>query len=272
VPFKPYLDYLVSPAGINVLRDAPHDHLHHHGVMLAMRVEGIDFWVERPGAGSRVDRGLSDITVEHRGGAERVHFTQRLDWTLPDGDVVLQEQRTLAVYARDDLPATLVEWRSVLSVPVRERILAPAATLDGVEYHGLGVRFVQSMDEIGTFANASGAGGSGAEGAAATNNVRSPWCAYTAEAGGQPVTVVVFDHPRNTRHPATWFTMISPFSYITATLGLHNEPLIVRADRPLSLRYGVAVWDGRPDPVRIDGLYREWIRLSEAAAPQEQQS
>ena len=30
VPFKPYVQQLFSPRGVNVLRDAPADHLHHH--------------------------------------------------------------------------------------------------------------------------------------------------------------------------------------------------------------------------------------------------
>ena len=36
VPFKPYVRALYSPAGVNVLQDAPTDHLHHHGLMFAV--------------------------------------------------------------------------------------------------------------------------------------------------------------------------------------------------------------------------------------------
>src|SRR3990170_2782567 len=44
VPCKPYVEEFYSPAGVNVLRDAPADHLHHHGLMLAVKVDGVNFW------------------------------------------------------------------------------------------------------------------------------------------------------------------------------------------------------------------------------------
>ncbi len=45
-PRKPYLAKLFSPAGIQVLRDSPADHKHHHGLMFALAVDGVDFWSE----------------------------------------------------------------------------------------------------------------------------------------------------------------------------------------------------------------------------------
>ena len=53
VSFKPYVKELFTPAGMNILLDAPHDHLHHHGLMLALGINGIDFWGETPGCGSQ---------------------------------------------------------------------------------------------------------------------------------------------------------------------------------------------------------------------------
>ena len=35
--------------GENLLRDAPHDHLHHHALMYGIRVNGVNFWEETPG-------------------------------------------------------------------------------------------------------------------------------------------------------------------------------------------------------------------------------
>ena len=37
VPFKPYIKELYTPGGLNILLDAPPDHLHHHGLMFALR-------------------------------------------------------------------------------------------------------------------------------------------------------------------------------------------------------------------------------------------
>ena len=42
--FKPYVQVLRSPGGINVVRDRPYDHLHHRGLMFAVNMNGIEFW------------------------------------------------------------------------------------------------------------------------------------------------------------------------------------------------------------------------------------
>ena len=70
---------------------------------------------------------------------------------------------------------------------------------------------------------------------------RSDWFAYTAAVNGKPVTVAMFDHSQNARHPAWWFTMTKPFAYLAATLNMHREPLQVDSGKPLVLNYGVAM-------------------------------
>ena len=54
VSHKPYVMQITSPSGTNVLRDAPFDHLHHHGLMFAWRVNGVNFWEEVAGSGREV--------------------------------------------------------------------------------------------------------------------------------------------------------------------------------------------------------------------------
>jgi hypothetical protein len=98
---------------------------------------------------------------------------------------------------------------------------------------------------------------------------RCDWCAYHASVDGKPVTVAIFDHPGNPRHPAYIFTLLlKPFSYLSATLNLAKEPLLVTKGRPLALRYGVAVWDGTKRTAEIQQLYGRWLELeSQASLP-----
>src|SRR5665213_2878936 len=49
--YKPYVQALNTLDGYGVLRDSPADHLHHHGLMYAIRVNGINFWEETAGCG-----------------------------------------------------------------------------------------------------------------------------------------------------------------------------------------------------------------------------
>jgi hypothetical protein len=179
-------------------------------------------------------------------------FTELIDWTNSNRELLLKESRKIEVRQGTDLGATLLTWQSTFELPEGKE----SATITGAHYHGLGMRFIKSMDTGGQFSNADGRPGIVFRG----NEwlVRSTWCAYTANADGKPITVAMFDHPQNPRRPATWFTMTKPFAYISATLNLHKEPLKVVAGKPLVLRYAVAVWDSKVKADLIDKLYRQW--------------
>jgi hypothetical protein len=260
VPFKPCVQLLFSPAGVNILRDAPADHLHHHALMFAIKVDGVNFWEETPTAGKQLHQSFTDVKTDTKTDAEndirleirQASFTELIDWSTSNRKLLLKEQRKIDVRQGTDLGATLLTWQSKFELPNEKE----SATITGSHYHGLGIRFVKSMDSAGRHFNADGKTGTVFRGD--EKLLRSTWCAYTANADGKPVTVAMFDHPQNPRHPATFFTMTKPFAYLSATLNLHKEPLKVVSDKPLILRYAVAVWDGKVENDRIDKLYRLW--------------
>jgi len=255
VPFKPYVQQLYSPGGINVLRDAPHDHLHHHALMYAVAVDGVNFWEEQTEPGRQLHKRFGDMRIDKNDNVPGAGFTEQIDWINPRSrELLLKERRTIKVcQLDDDIKATLLSWQSSLSVPPGKKSMA----LTGSHYFGLGMRFLESMDAGGQFLNAAGQAGDVVRGA--ERLARADWCAYTAEADGKPVTIAMFGHPENLRHPTHWFTMTTPFAYLAATLNLHKEPLEVTSDKPLVLRYAVAVWDGRVDKSKIDQIYQRWI-------------
>ena len=260
VPMKPYADQLFSPAGVQVLRDSPHDHKHHHGLMYALAIDGIDFWSEvGRGFGKELHKSLADVMATVRNGTGRAGFVEQLDWVGPASDKpLLVERRTIDLLRADDLGATLVGWRCRLQTPPGKE----AIKITGSHYFGLGMRFVESMDTGGRFFNADDKPGEIVRGDERLTAVK--WCAYTAKADGKPVTAAIFDHPGNVRHPAKMFTMSKPFAYLSATLNVWKEPLVVKAGKPLELRYGVALWDGEVDKATVEKLYQRWLKLSGA--------
>ena len=254
VPFKPYVQQLYSPGGINVLRDAPHDHLHHHALMYAIAVDGVNFWEEQTEPGRQLHKRFSDMRIGKNGDKLQAGFSEQIDWINPRSrELLLKERRTIRVCRLGDVKATLLSWQSSLAVPSGKKSM----TLTGSHYFGLGMRFLESMDKGGEFLNAAGQAGDVVRGA--ERLARADWCTYTAKADGKTVTIAMFGHPENQRHPTHWFTMTTPFAYLAATLNLHKEPLEVISDKPLELRYAVAVWDGRIDKSRIDQVYRRWV-------------
>jgi hypothetical protein len=247
VPFKPYVKELRSPGGANVLRDNVPDHLHHHGLMFAVRAADVNFWEETPACGTQRSDRLSLLNSG---------FVDHLSWRTSGGpETVLLETRRIQV-ERAPLPnVTLVTWRTTLALPRRAR--APVM-LTGTHYHGLGMRFQQAMDG-GAFETAGDDVGTVFRG---EERLRAgQWCAYRADLDGRPVTVAMFDHPCNPR-PATWFTMPRPFAYLAATLRLHETTLDVRPRSRLDLRYGVAVCDGNMGGARLDELRHVWLARS----------
>jgi hypothetical protein len=255
VTYKPYVAKWYSPASTNVLRDAPHDHLHHHALMLAVTADGVDFWVERKTSGRQMHRAFGPVTAVQRGGASQAAFTEMLDWLGPDAKPILTERRTIVVYRAKTLKASLLTWQSRLA-PAAGRA---SVKLTGAHYHGLGMRFVTSMDKVGKFLNPAGKPGKVVRGT--ERLTRAKWCAYTAPVEGKAVTVAMFDHPDNPR-PALWFTMTHPFAYLSATMNLWKQPLTLQAKQPLTLRYGAALWDGKVQPEQIEEMYKQWLDWS----------
>ncbi len=245
-PYKPFVRNLITPTGVDILRNAPEDHLHHHGLMFAVRINDINFWEERENSGKQEDLGFSETK---RG---ETLIIQQVQWVGPDeiGPIV-NENRKIVFHHVDDSLVTLGTWQSALHGLDGK----PTPTFSGTNYNGLGMRFVESMDKGGSFFNADG--GTGVPGTAI---VKSKWCAYSATADGKPVTVAMFDHPTNERHPATWYTMDTPFAYLSATLALDKEPL---QKMNLTLTYGVAAWDGTKTKEEVEEIYQRWLKLVE---------
>jgi hypothetical protein len=258
VAFKPYVRAFTTPGGLNVLRDSPADHVHHHALMFAVKVDGVNFWEEYPDRkpGSQIhERFLSDpIVSDGDGGCLFDLGAERIDWKAPDGRALLEETRHVRVRRSNDAAkdGSVLTWTSRLALPEgRDK-----AVLTGSHYHGLGVRFPTSMDRVGTHFNAAGKMGPVYRGSERLTETK--WTAYTAPVEGKPVTVAVFDDPKNPR-PAVMFTMLHGFAYISATLDLEKRPLTIEAGTPLELRYGVVAWDGKKSAEEVEAAYGEWV-------------
>jgi len=262
VPMKPYVDQLLSPAGTQILRDSPHDHKHHHGLMYALAVDGVDFWGEVDASyGKEEHKSLRDVKHAVRDGDSFAGFVEELNWVGPGSDrPLLVERRAVGVRQDSDLSATLVEWQCRIETPPGK----DSISLTGSHYFGLGMRFLPSMDSGGRHFNADDKPGEVVRGDEWLTAVK--WCAYAAKADGKPVTVAIFDHPDNLRHPAKMFTMSTPFAYLSATLDLWKQPITVTAGHALELSYGVALWDGEVDKATVEKCYQRWLKLNPVEA------
>jgi hypothetical protein len=252
-PFKPYIKELFTPGGVQILRDSPADHVHHRGVMYGIFVNGVDYWSETPQCGRQLSQQFDTAAVPGDGGRHDCRLSQRLEWRPPSApQPQLVERRTLVLHRAADVRATLLTWHTELQPGEG----AGTLKLTGNHYDGLGLRFVQSMDQVGQFQYASDTPGPIVRGTERVTPAK--WAAYTAPADGKTVTVAIFDGPQNPRSPAGLFTMLQPFSYLSATPNIWKEPLELAPGKSLGWSYGVAVWDGEISRDQIDALYQRW--------------
>jgi hypothetical protein len=247
--FKPYIDELRTPSGKNILRDAPHDHLHHHALMYATRVGGHNFWEENdPNAGKQITTQLDTVG---KGAIE-----SNIDWNVPESKTLVQEVRKISLVPQTE-NVTLLDWQSTLKA-VNDTVLGDAGS---GHYHGLGMRFVPEMDKGGRFFNSTGKN----DGEIVRGDERlTPcrWMAYMAKLEGQPVTVALFDYPSNPI-PMTAFTMGDAggaFAYMSATTNFYRKPIPLKAGETFSVKYRVAVWDGEISPETVEKAYSNYIR------------
>ena len=143
--FKPYVRELYSLNGVNLLRDAPADHLHHHGLMYAIRVNDLNFWEEPPAAGIEKPIKFLDQKVgKNAAGLPQVSFTQLIHWIAPkdkaladtSNAALLVERRTVILTVDEANQEVALQWRPEFEVgPGVQKVV-----LTGASYHGLGLR------------------------------------------------------------------------------------------------------------------------------------
>jgi hypothetical protein len=261
--FKPYVRELYTLRGENVLLDAPSDHLHHHGLMYAIRVNGVNFWEEKTDPGVEKPVKLLAHKAGVAKGIPQASFTQLIHWVAHTNRSVansaavalLIERRTLTLTVNEAQQEVAVEWISDFEAgPV-----ADGVRLHGTEYNGLGFRPVRGFDKVAEFQDSLGA-------AFTTPQPRAmpaaEWTSMSARLEGQPVSVAMFGDPANARGNAVFFTMREPFAYLAAAQALNKEPISHAAGDKFRLRYLVTVNTELQTPAQLAQRCAAWLKNS----------
>lgn len=248
--FKPYVKELRTLRGENLLRDAPSDHLHHHALMYGIAVNGIDFWSETPGCGVQKSIKITrpEITTNAQGRpqatfAQTIHWLAPQDAFLPDTAKValLVEQRTLTLVLDEATGETALHWNSSFELGGKTN----QVTLSGANYFGLGMRFLPELDPLAKHVN------SGNTPDLSDNKqdvATGDWASVSFDVPGRPATLVVYGHPDNPGGAAHFFTMKTPFAYVSATQGLERETRVYHAGETFQLGYTVLVYPELKSP------------------------
>ncbi len=257
--FKPYVRELYTLRGENVLLDAPSDHLHHHGLMYAIRVNGVNFWEEKTDPGVEKSVGILP-RIGMGNGIETACFSQLIHWVADTNRLVadwssvamLVERRRLTVSVNDAQQEVAVEWFSEFEVGA----VPTGVTLDGAEYHGLGFRPARAFDKVAEFQDSLGSVFTNSQ---PKTMPAAEWTSMSAQLEGKPVCVAMFSGPENARGHAVFFTMREPFAYLAATQSLNQEPIHHSPGNRFRLRYLVTVSSELRTPAQLEERYARWL-------------
>ena len=266
--FKPYVRELSSLAGDNVLRDAPFDHLHHHGLMYAIRVNGVNFWEERdqPGHQKHI-KLLAHGTSRSASGLPQASFTELIHWvphreharadTTPAA--LLVERRTLTLIVDEAKEEVALAWHAEFEVGARTN----RVTLHGSDYNGLGLRLPAAWDHVARHENSEHApypaGGK-------PGTVPARWGAVAHTVDGRTTQVALFARPRGQAGTSSFFAMTESFTYLAATQGLDKKPLDYRAGDRFAIDHLVLVYNAACAAAQIEARYLAWAREFEDKA------
>ena len=269
---KPYLHPLRTADGKIVTRGYPmvpdvpgetHDHPHHRGLWFTHGdVNGYDFWGNedsQKGAGKGKGKVVLDGPPKLTSGKKSGMIAAAFNWTIPNGDVLLREDRRMTFYSDPalrtiDFDITLEPRQEVRFGDTKEGTFAIrlAAALEEEQPKG-----ISEPKRTGRMVNAQGKTGE--------KNVwgkRSEWVDYSGVLDGQPVGIAIFDHPSNPRHPTYWHARA--YGLFAANIfGVHDfendrsrdGSLTIRPGQPLRFRYRVVIHPGDVNSAHIRDLW-----------------
>ncbi len=250
---KPYVAEFSAPGGRNILRDSPSDHLHHHGLMYAIKVNGLNFWEEVSGSGvERVVETYASATGNAATLRQVIHWLAPQDAFLADTTpaALLVEHRTLILTVDSSTREAALEWKAEFEVGKKTNEVA----LTGTIYHGLGMRYIQQFDALANHSYA------GRKPDLVNRQEVSPakWAAVSFAALDQPATITLVPHPSNARGDGMFFSMQSPFAYLSATQGLDKEALVYHSGDKFTLRYLVLLYPDVKSTEALEARAKRW--------------
>jgi len=226
---KPVLWPVISPAGNMLTRSFPminkegdrSDHPHHVGVWLNYGdVNGLDFWNNSEAiAPEKRDRYG---TIYHRSiekaesGKGEALLGTTADWKSPDNTIMLEEQTSFKFIALENM--RIIDRTTTLKAVVdevkftdnkegmfairvaREMELPSEKPTNLVDSHGV-VTKVEKMDN--TFVKGDYRSAEGVEGKEVWGT-RCRWMKLSSEIKGEPIALVIIDHPSNIGYPTYW--------------------------------------------------------------------
>lgn len=270
---KPYLAPLRSASGKVVTRGYPmeniagesQDHPHHRGLWFTHgAVNGYDFWANEASQ-KGVGKGKGKITLikvnKAAGGKSSGIIDATFQWST-DGTPVLTESRKMIFYADPklrtiDFDMTLKAAQKVVFGDTKEGTFAMRLAAELEEQQP---RRIAEPKRTGRMIASTGK-----ETEKQVWGSRADWVDYSGTIGGEPLGIVIFDHPGNPRHPTYWHSRgyglfaANPFGVRDFERDKSKDgAMTLEPGQSMRFRYRVIIHPGRTNVAEIGALYKKY--------------
>ncbi len=203
-----FIHPVYSPEGQVMTDDFPEDHMHHHGVFLAMvnttfQGEKVDFWNQQNETGTVTHVEVIDTTS----GPVYASFTCRLQHLDLTQDTVAALDEIWTVHVYNSPNPFIWDITSTLTCSGTDTLFINEYHYGGLAFRGNGTWFDPEYNASeDSAANYLGPGQGGfitSEGKTRIdgNHSRPVWVDMHGKIGGTPAGVCIMDHPSNYRSP-----------------------------------------------------------------------
>ncbi|MEY2982465.1 MAG: hypothetical protein RL562_2692 [Planctomycetota bacterium] len=232
------------------------DHVHHRSLWFAHgAVNGIDFWSPQHGSGARIVH-IGYLPVPRADAGQAIRAANA--WLDRDGQLVCRDERFLRFGVSEDGSQRILDYTVTLIADPVDLVLGD--TKEGT----MAIRTAAPLRVAGPVAQGSVRNSEGVEGKAVWGK-RARFVVYWGPLGDQDVSIGIFDHPDNPRHPTHWHARdyglcgANPF-------GVHDferkpagtgDLRVPRGDR-LTLRYRFVFGRGGIDALDAEACFQEF--------------
>ena len=270
---KPILYPIHAPGQIAMTRDWPmkkdtdgesHDHPHHKSMWISHEINGVDFWTEKGGSvkTQAIETEFADESEESAGALRASSL-----WVSKGDEKSVLSDQTTYWFGGDRNSRwinCLVEYRAShgeLEFEDTKEGLFAIRTHPDLRLKANPKRGVEKV--FGKAINSQGVTGKEIWGKPAK------WLLYYGPVGGKPVSIAMYDHPSNLRHPTTWHAR--DYGLVTANpFGMHHflgkkkgeGAFKVKDGGTLELRYRVEFFNGVVTPGAVEEKFKAFGKQS----------
>ncbi len=251
---RPYMFPITGPGDTNLARPYPmekggaEDHPHHRSMWFTHGgVNGVDFWGNGEKNGTIKHTAFAQITAEGAAGS----FVAKSNWVLPDGASVMTDERLIRIEALENGGA-MVDWTIQMTASAGE------VTFNDTKEGSFALRLCPSLsikeNKEARITTSEGAKDKKAWG------TRAKWVTFHGpDPKGSAVSVTIFDHPQNLRHP-TWWHARDYGLFAANPFGVHDFEKsddkkkgdhVLAKGQTLTQRYRVLIERGDPDQAKL---------------------